>query len=147
MGKTTKHGGGSAAGLDIPTDRTLVRGARIAVRDGSVGFSGTDGGTVDSYLTRGSTANSLATPGSMAVGGNHTVGGDATITGITTVLGYFGSGGNFGLGSGASLGGFFGATAIAKPEVTGSRADNSAALANLLTALANLGLIVNSTSA
>lgn len=41
--------------------------------------------------------------------------------------------------------GFFGATAIAKPTVTGSRGGN-AALASLLTALANLGLITNSSS-
>ncbi len=41
--------------------------------------------------------------------------------------------------------GFFGATAIVKPTVTGSRGGN-AALASLLTALANLGLITNSTS-
>lgn len=45
-----------------------------------------------------------------------------------------------------ALVGFFGATAIAKPAVTGSRAAN-AALASLLTALANLGLISDSSSA
>ncbi len=41
--------------------------------------------------------------------------------------------------------GFFGASAVAKPEVTGSAASN-AALASLLTALANLGLITDSSS-
>ena len=41
--------------------------------------------------------------------------------------------------------GFNGATAIAKPTVTGSRGGN-AALASLLTALANYGLITNSTT-
>jgi hypothetical protein len=41
--------------------------------------------------------------------------------------------------------GFYGATAIAKPTVTGSRGGN-AALASLLTALANLGLITDSSS-
>jgi hypothetical protein len=41
--------------------------------------------------------------------------------------------------------GFFGATPMAKPTVTGSRGGN-AALASLLTALANYGLITNSTS-
>ena len=40
---------------------------------------------------------------------------------------------------------FFGTSAIAKPTVTGSRGGN-AALASLLTALANLGLIVNSST-
>ena len=42
--------------------------------------------------------------------------------------------------------GFYGTTAIAKPAVTGSRAGN-AALADLLTELANLGLITDSSSA
>lgn len=41
---------------------------------------------------------------------------------------------------------FYEKAPIAKPTVTGSRGAN-AALANLLTALADLGLIVNSTSA
>lgn len=41
---------------------------------------------------------------------------------------------------------FFGATLTAKPTVTGSRGGN-AALASLLTALASLGLITNSTTA
>lgn len=41
---------------------------------------------------------------------------------------------------------FYGATAISKPTVTGSRGGN-AALASLLTALANLGLITDSSSA
>jgi hypothetical protein len=42
--------------------------------------------------------------------------------------------------------GFYGATAVAKPTVTGSRGGN-AALASLLTALASLGLITDSTTA
>jgi hypothetical protein len=41
--------------------------------------------------------------------------------------------------------GFFGTSAQSKPTITGSRGGN-AALASLLTALADLGLIVNSTS-
>ena len=47
--------------------------------------------------------------------------------------------------SGGSIG-FLGASAITKPSVTGSRGGN-AALASLLTALANLGLITDSTTA
>jgi hypothetical protein len=42
--------------------------------------------------------------------------------------------------------GFFGAAAVDRPTVTGSRGGN-AALTSLLTALANLGLIINSSSA
>ena len=41
--------------------------------------------------------------------------------------------------------GFYGATAAAQPTITGSYAGN-AALHNLLTALATLGLIVDSTT-
>lgn len=46
----------------------------------------------------------------------------------------------------AAMIGFLGAAAIVRPTVTGSRGGN-AALASVLTALANLGLIVNSSSA
>ena len=42
--------------------------------------------------------------------------------------------------------GFFGVTPVARPNVTGSRGGN-AALASLLTSLANLGLITDSTTA
>lgn len=42
---------------------------------------------------------------------------------------------------------FYGNVAVARPAVTGSRADPEQALANLLTALANLGLVTNSTTA
>lgn len=43
--------------------------------------------------------------------------------------------------------GFFGAPPITQPNVTGSRGNPEEALNNLLTAMANLGLIVNTTSA
>jgi hypothetical protein len=49
-------------------------------------------------------------------------------------------------GGGAVSMGFYGATPIAKPTVSGSRGGN-AALDSLLTALANLGFITNSTTA
>lgn len=45
-----------------------------------------------------------------------------------------------------STAGFFGTAAIVRPEVTGSRGDGSA-LTSLLTALAFLGLITDSTTA
>jgi hypothetical protein len=48
-------------------------------------------------------------------------------------------------GSAAALG-FFGAAAVTKPTITGAKGGN-VALTNLLTALANLGLITDSTSA
>lgn len=43
--------------------------------------------------------------------------------------------------------GFYGVTPVARPDVTGARNDPEAALANLLTALENLGLITDSTTA
>lgn len=43
--------------------------------------------------------------------------------------------------------GFYGATGVVKPTVTGARDETEGALANLLAALANLGIITNSTTA
>jgi hypothetical protein len=51
-------------------------------------------------------------------------------------------------GGGAQQIGFFEATPVIKPTITGSRSTQTVTvLANLLTALANLGLITNSTTA
>jgi hypothetical protein len=50
------------------------------------------------------------------------------------------------IGDGSATIGAFGATPIVRPTVTGSRGGN-AALASLLTALANLGWIIDSTTA
>jgi hypothetical protein len=63
-------------------------------------------------------------------------GGGLSIPGYVYVGGSLLAGGNIG---------FYGTSAIAKPTVTGSRGGN-AALASLLTALANLGLVTNSSS-
>lgn len=52
---------------------------------------------------------------------------------------------NITYGRSTSTMGFFGASTVAQPNVTGSRGGN-VALANLLTALNNLGLITNSTT-
>jgi hypothetical protein len=43
--------------------------------------------------------------------------------------------------------GFYGTTPVAKPTVTGARDETEGALANLLAALASLGIITNSTTA
>ena len=43
--------------------------------------------------------------------------------------------------------GFYGSVGVVKPTVSGARDDGEGALASLLTALADLGLIVNSTTA
>lgn len=62
-----------------------------------------------------------------------------------------GTGGNT---SGVKLGlvptqtlGFYGDVGVVQPTVTGARDDGEGALASLLTALADLGLIVNNTTA
>jgi len=46
-----------------------------------------------------------------------------------------------------SYAGFYNTTPIVKPTVSGARNDPEEALASLLTALANLGLLTNSTTA
>ena len=55
------------------------------------------------------------------------------------------TGSSIGIGGNSSLLRFFGGTAIAKPTVTGSRAGN-VALTSLLTQLANLGLLTDSST-
>lgn len=114
------------------------------------------------YFTRGlDFANTIFSNQAILFGASQTVSwggssmsGTATTFGLTT--GGTGEGGIYGnnyaqlalrwnsSGSVAQLG-FFGAAAVAKPTVTGSKGGN-AALASLLTALSNLGLVTNSSS-
>jgi hypothetical protein len=75
------------------------------------------------------------------VAGTSYLGYDATLTGWEVV-----TGGNRMIGATATGLGFYNATPAAKPTVTGSRGGN-AALASLITALATLGLITDSTTA
>ena len=63
-------------------------------------------------------------------------------TGVSTIT----MGGSGGLQFGTMSLGFQGATPVAKPTVTGSRGGN-AALASLLTALASMGLVIDSSTA
>lgn len=96
------------------------------------------------------------TPGTGAATTGVTVGGvSGTATDVSLILRAQGAGDvslQAGTGSAKQVRanntgiGFYGGNPIAKPAVTGSRAGN-AALASLLTALANLGLVTNSTSA
>lgn len=126
---------------------------------------GTDTSTVVATM---SGVGSLTLGGKLTIGSEDSIGivihGDAAIRATDDGAGniYFdafkeaaslifrvGTGSATGLalkGSGASaLAGFFGATPVAKQTVSGSRGGN-AALASLLTGLANLGLITDSTS-
>lgn len=95
------------------------------------------------------TARSFA---SMAAGGSMTgplsLGGDLTVGGYTVLQGAQTNGDLAVLGNLAVTGsaGFYGTAPAAKPAVSGSRGAN-AALASLLTGLAAVGLITDSTTA
>lgn len=81
-------------------------------------------------LLSNTTPSTNTTTGSLVVSGGVGIAGDANIGGTLRVNGQVG----------------FNVAPIAKPTITGSRGGN-AALASLLTALANYGLITDSTSA
>jgi hypothetical protein len=98
-------------------------------------------GTLNAGATAvaGLSATSLSvTPGNATVAGTLGVTGASTLSGGVTI-------GNA-LSHTGSTAGFFNTAATTKPTVTGSRGGN-VALASVLTALAGLGLIVNSSSA
>lgn len=79
---------------------------------------------------------------------NNTTASTTTTSGCATFAGGIGVAGQATLASARIVGniGFYNTAPAAKPTVTGSRGGN-AALASLLTALANLGLITDSTTA
>jgi len=132
LAKATAAGTATVAVLAVETPTTAKRGvdyrltgdtvARLAV-DASASSSGTltfgDGATADTNLYR-SAADTLKTDDSLHVG--------AAFRHLGSSLGFYNSAGG------------------AKPTVTGSRGGN-AALASLLTGLATLGLITDSTTA
>lgn len=152
MAKISAAGGATQGGLGreqpVPV---LVRGAHLSVHDGALDFADGTGAAPDVTLRR-STAGTLRVVGGLTVdgaisqGGTFTASGDVNVTGTLTAFGFFGAGGNVQLGSGVSLIGFFGADPAAKPEVTGAR-DDGTALASLLTQLATLGLVTDSSTA
>ncbi|HSE61122.1 MAG TPA: glycosyl hydrolase family 28-related protein [Candidatus Saccharimonadales bacterium] len=113
-------------GITVPGLATLVGGFSVgatafprfrATTNGGLDW-GPGGSGVDTNLYRGG-SGVLVTDGTMTVGGS--------------------------LQHNGSAAGFYGTTAISKPTVSGSKGGN-AALASLITALANLGLINDSTS-
>ena len=100
-------------------------------------------------------ALSLSTTGDAEIGGALDVTGGTEITGALNVGGYVTLAGGQTNGNWAVFGefsalgnkiGFYGATTVAKQTVSGSRGGNEA-LASLMTALANLGLFTDGTSA
>lgn len=144
MGKISRAGGGTVGSTEQSENGPVLwRGRRIVIKDGSIEFLGTDGGSPDLILRR--SANGTLSLQALTLSGNVAVGGTLDVTGTLTAFGYFGAGGNVGLGSGASTIGFYGATPAAKPTVTGGKGAN-AALTSLLSALATLGLITDSSS-
>lgn len=96
MGKTTRAGGGNVLGVGTEQGHSLIyRGKRMIVRDGSIQFSGTDGGAPDTEIRR-SGAGSVALPGG-AFSGAVTMADLLTVTGTLTALGYLGVGANAGV--------------------------------------------------
>jgi hypothetical protein len=116
------------------------------VRQKSHGASGTGGGGRYQFQSSSSTTNYRDTG---AVEATWVDGTDATRKARLALFAYDTAAREGvrveGTGSAAAIG-FLGASAIARPAVTGSRGGN-AALASLLTALANLGLLTDSTTA
>lgn len=153
MAKTTHASGATSRGSTTTDNNNVVaRGKGITIFDGAIGFSDGNGGRDDTFISRASagvlkisgTIGALSV-GTLAASGKITASSDLDVVGTATFFGYAGFGGNIGLGSGVSTIGFYGAAPAAKPTITGSRGGN-AALASLLTQLATLGLIADSTT-
>ncbi len=161
-----------SAGWSIDTDGTAefndvtirgtVEGSTIRIATGgggSIAFehSGVDFATLTAFDGSGTGEGQyVSVSGAVHIGTGLKVvsGGLVTSAGLTSLLGglyvegsaaeFFTNATNIGTKTGATIG-FYGATAVTKPTVSGSRGGN-AALASLMTALANLGLVTNSTS-
>lgn len=125
----------TSGGEDV-TGNILLRSGKLVV-DGTT-FSGAEKFRVVSGSSR------LEGQLVVTTGGINVTGGANIANGITTSGDFVQSSGNFSLPN-ASLG-FFGSAPNTKQTVTGSRGGN-AALQSLLSALANYGLVVDSSSA
>jgi hypothetical protein len=155
------HGSSASGAAAVAVGESSIASADYSVAVGT-GTSATGAGAI----ALGSDATAAA-PDSAAIGPRATVavghsnsmafGADAATTaadqivlgtGTTMVYvpGEFRVLGDTVIGSGGSKVGFFGGAGVTKPAVTGSRSGN-AALASLLTALSDLGLITDSTTA
>jgi len=124
-------------------------GGVAQVKAGRGGANTTSGGTSGS----GGVARVLGGQSGAAFGGaTQGAGGDANVdAGTGNPNGNVSIGNtnavNVNIGRSGQKVGFLGATAVVRQTVSGARNNPEAALANLLTALANLGLITNSTTA
>lgn len=114
-------------------------GAANAGNGGPSTLIGADGGDGDATFAGGSGGNGVVDAGAAgADGGGGTGANGNVLVGATNAVSTL-------IGRAAGNIGFFGGAGGAKPTVSGSRAAN-AALASLLTALAGLGLLTDSTS-
>lgn len=83
-----------------PGERALLRGARIAIRDGAIEFAGTDGAIPDAVLRRSATGTlslGAAALGNTAITGTASVSSTLDVTGTVTAFGYLGVGGSSGI--------------------------------------------------
>jgi len=146
------------------TNAVLSRIDNAGAFRGGTGTTGTTGGAGASVTLAGGTGGAGSTTNGAggaitisggAVGGGAGTGGSSGSVAIKAGNPGTGSGGSVQIQNSSGLAriqvndigiGFFGGTTTAKPTVTGSRGGN-AALASLLTALATLGLLTDSTTA
>lgn len=153
----TNLGLGGAAVLEVGTSTgTVAAGDDARLSDARTptahaathGTAGSDPVTVAQSQVTGlaDSLTLLAPTADPTFTGTVTSSGPVNVSGTLTAFGYFGAGGNVGLGSGVSLIGFFGAAPVAQPTIEGSRSDGTA-LADLLTKLATLGIVVDGTTA
>jgi hypothetical protein len=95
--------------VNEPGERSLVRGARVVIRDGAIEFSATDGAVADTVLRRTAAgtvgAANGAYTGTLAVTGAATLSSSLDVTGTLTAFGYLGVGGNAGITGGLDVAG------------------------------------------
>lgn len=161
-GSSTTTGGGKGGDAVVQAGNGgNVTGAFIAGNGGHGGVFGATGGSASGAgaeagaggnvnITAGN-AGSAASGATPANGGNVNIDAGAKSSGSAADDGSISIGSSKGkavnIAKSDALLGFHGATAVAKQTVSGARNNPEAALADLLTKLANLGLITNSTTA
>lgn len=119
--------------------------AKTTVHGGASGGPAQAASETETFLRKDGVYTEPGTADDQTVTGNLTVDGTATLEGYTQFnAGLTVFAGNVALPASGDLG-FYGTTPAAKPVVTGSKA-SGAALASLLTGLASLGLITDSTT-
>lgn len=149
---------GAGAGVNVVSDNTeapayRARGAGPLVQlynsSNTLVFEISNAGVITTGSLSGALSlTSLETSGDVVVGDDLVVGDALNVTGYTTLAGGQANGDFAVFGAFSALGsslGFFGTTATTKKTVAGSRGGN-AALASLITALADYGLVTDGSS-